>query len=231
MTLRHPLLTVALLALLAVNGLLFAYGQGWLGGNPGSAQREPQRLAAQQNTDRFTLLSAEEIAAARQPLACREIGPFSDDTALQAAEAALRSKLGLGDAGWQRQQRSQPGVFLLATRAAPTEADAQRQRATLNRAGYDSLRAQALMGEPNPSWVISRHDTEAEAKAANDAAKAKNLVLLRVVTQRVPVTQQWLHLPGLTAAQAKATHPAWPGGLRTCEPEPVVEPPAPAASS
>ncbi|MFY8018387.1 MAG: hypothetical protein ACOVN9_09735, partial [Inhella sp.] len=57
-------LTVLLSALVAANGLLFAWGQGWLGGQPGSTQREPARLAAQVNPERLKLLSPEAASAA-----------------------------------------------------------------------------------------------------------------------------------------------------------------------
>lgn len=231
MSMRHPLLTVTVLALASANALLLAYGQGWLGGNPGSAQREPQRLAAQLQPERLEILSAEEAARVRQPLVCREIGVLADEAALQAAEAALRDRLGLGDGAWQRQERALPGVYLLATRSAPTEADAQRQRALLARAGIDAIRPQSVMGEARSSWVLSRHDSEAEAQAALVALRAKGLAL-RVVTQRLPVTQQWLRVPALTAQQAKLTHPAWPGGLRPCDDAaPAVAAAASAASA
>lgn len=220
MPLRHPLLTVTLIALLGANGLLFAYGRGWLGGNPGSAQREPQRLAAQQHAERFQLLTPAEVAAARQPLQCREIGAFGDEATLQAAEAALRDKLELAEGSWQRLERTQPGVYLLATRAPRDRADQIRLRTAVERAGVSDFRPQSLMGERDSSWVLGRFDSEAAAQA-EQRRLASPALPLRVVTQRVAVSQWWLRLPALTTAQTKAVHPAWPGGLRPCEAEPV----------
>lgn len=221
-------LGVLLLALLAAHALLWAWGQGWLGGNPGSAQREPARLAAQQNPQRWQLLSPEAASAARQPLQCREIGVFNDEAALQAAETALQQHLKLPPGSWQRSPRELPGVYLLATQTARNAADGQRRRAQLERAGISEFRPQNLMGEREASWVLSRHDSEAQAQALlQQLRKDKDLRELRVVTQRISTTQWWLRLPGLTVAQTRATHPAWPGGLRPCTPD---APPAAASA-
>lgn len=221
---RYPLLSVLLLALVGANALLWAWGRGWLGGNPGSAQREPQRLQAQAHPERWQRLDEAAIAAARQPLQCREIGAFADENELKAAEEALREQLGLSDGSWQRQERGQPGVFLLATRASRDRADAARLRSALERAGVSDFRPQSLMGERDSSWVLGRYETEAAARAELQRRRSRELPL-RVVTQRLPVSHWWLRLPPLTVEQSKAVNPAWPGGLRPCEA------PAPAAAS
>ena len=86
------------------------------------------------------------------------------------------------------------------------------------------------MGERDDSWVIERFDSEAAAQAQLRQLRDGNKALreLRVITQRVPSSQWWLRLPGLEAHQLKASHPAWPGGLRPCLADP---PPPPAASA
>lgn len=218
-------LGVLLLALLGLHGLLWAWGQGYLGGNPGSAQREPARLEQQQHAERWQLLSPEAASAVLQPLQCREIGVFADEVAMQAAETALVEHLKLAPGSWQRQPRALPGVYLLATQTARNAADGLRRRQQLERAGISDFRPQNLMGEREPSWVLSRHDSEEQAQAAlAELRAAKNLRELRVVTQRVATTQWWLRLPSLTAGQLRATHPAWPGGLRPCATEPAAAP-------
>jgi hypothetical protein len=225
-------LGVLLLALLAAHALLWAWGQGYLGGNPGSAQREPAWLAAQQNPQRWQLLSPEAASAARQPLQCREIGAFNDEAALQAAEDALQKQLRLPPGSWQRSPRDLPGVYLLATQGSRNAAEVTRRRAQLERAGISNFRPQNLMGEREASWVLERYDSEAQAQAALQQLRAgKGLNELRVVTQRISTTQWWLRLPGLTVAQAKATHPAWPGGMRPCTPDAPEVPAAAAASA
>ncbi len=222
------LLTVLLSALLAANALLFAWGQGWLGGQPGSIQREPARLAAQHNPERLQLLSPEAASSALRPLQCREIGAFQDEASLQAAEAALQQRLQLQPGQWQRQERGQPGQWVLATRAAEDEADLARKRATLERAEAKPIRSQNLLGEREPSWLLGRFDSEEAVRTEQARLREKGLRLLRIVPMRLPSSSQWLLLPSLSEKQLKQSHPAWPGGLRPCAPPPV-EANAPAA--
>ncbi len=79
-------------SLVAINGALFAYGQGYLGHFSGN-DREPARLAKQLNADKLTIIPADKATAAAsaavsaasgtvagaakaEPLACVEIGNF-----------------------------------------------------------------------------------------------------------------------------------------------------------
>jgi hypothetical protein len=91
-------------SLLCINGVLFAYGRGYLGNVSGN-EREPARMKNQLNTDKLTLVSAAKATAAAAPaaverpapalIACTEIGNFA------AAEArrfeARLAPLGLGE--------------------------------------------------------------------------------------------------------------------------------------
>lgn len=210
-------LGVLLLALVLGNALMWVWGQGWLGGNPGSRQRDPARLAAQVQADRFQLLSPQAASAALQPLQCREIGQFNDEASLLAAEAAVQAMLKLPAGAWQRVPRHQPGQWLVATRAADSRADLERKRVALERADAKPLRTQALKGESESSWVVGRFDSEDAALAEQERLRRKGLKLLRVVPMRLPSHHWWLRLPGLDLQQLKAVHPTWPGGLRPCE--------------
>lgn len=220
-------LGVLLLALLLGNALMWVWGQGWLGGNPGSRQREPARLAAQSHPERFHLLPPDAASTALQPLQCREIGQFNDETSLQAAEAAVQEVLKLPAGAWQRVPRHQPGQWLVATRAADNKTDLERKRLALERAEVKPLRAQALKGENESSWVVARFESEEAAQAEQDRLRRKGLKLLRVVPMRLPSSHWWLRLPSLEHPHLKATHPSWPGGLRPCNPAT----PEPAASA
>lgn len=210
-------LGVLVLALVLANALLWAWGQGWLGGNPGSRQREPARLAAQIHPERWQLLGPEAASAALQPLQCREIGQFSDEASLQAAEAALQAVLKLPSGKWQRLEHHQPGQWLLATRAADSRTDLERKRQVLERAGVKPLRAQALKGEGESSWVLASFESAQAAQAEQSRLRGKGLKLLRIVPMRLPSTHWRIRLPQLEQGQIKAVHPAWPGGLRPCE--------------
>jgi hypothetical protein len=78
-------------SLVAINGALFAYGQGYLGHFSGN-EREPERLANQLNADKLVIIPADKASAAAsavasaaasaaatakaETLACVEIGNF-----------------------------------------------------------------------------------------------------------------------------------------------------------
>lgn len=68
-------------SLLAINAILFAYGQGLLG-NVNSAEREPSRIANQLNTDRLQLLAAGTASTRQAPAPAAP--PVAADPALAA---------------------------------------------------------------------------------------------------------------------------------------------------
>lgn len=88
----EPVLKFIFWSLLCINGLLFAYGQGYLGNFKGN-EHEPQRLKNEINAAKLTLMSsasaeaavskaAREKAEAEAPkpelIACMEIGKFNE---------------------------------------------------------------------------------------------------------------------------------------------------------
>jgi hypothetical protein len=105
--------------LLAVNGVLYAYGQGYLGHFSGN-EREPARLKNQQNADKLVLIPAARANAAvaalkpaadtpaekkAETVACYEIGNFvlADARRFEAAVAPL-------DLGDRQARRNLPGT-------------------------------------------------------------------------------------------------------------------------
>jgi len=228
---RLGLLGLLLVALLLAHALLWVWGQGWLGGNPGSTQREPARLAAQQHPERWQLLAPQAASSALAPLQCREIGAYGDEAALQAAEAALLGHMKLAGGQWQRVDRSIPGQWLLASRAADNATDLERKKQALQRAGVEPLRAQSIKGESQPSWILQRFDDETAALAAQNQLRAKGLRQVRLVAMRLPAQQTWLRLPALRQDQLRLSHPTWPGGLRPCAAETAPVAPVAAAAS
>ena len=115
-----------LVVLLAANGLVYAWMQGWLEPAwpaPGQAEREPARLASQVNPGAVTVLqpgpAGGAAGAARQTaIRCVEAGPFGVVDAA-AAEAALESANlpGLLRGGWERDVRGPSQVWLRVPRA------------------------------------------------------------------------------------------------------------------
>ncbi len=203
-----------LVVLLMANALMWAWGRGWLGGSPGSEQREPERLALQVEPDRLQWLSPEEAQRARRHVpVCREVGPWSDESALPAARAVLASS-GVPDV--QLWGQTLPGVWAVATRDADDAADLARKKQVLARAGVEA-KAERLEGETQRSWVISRHASQAEAQAAlNRLRDGKGLRALRWVTVQAPRRELYLRSADWPQAQAQATAPEWPGAPRAC---------------
>ncbi|MES2153304.1 MAG: SPOR domain-containing protein [Pseudomonadota bacterium] len=90
--------------LLCINGVLLAYGQGYLGAFKGG-EHEPARMKNQLNADKLALVSAEKAraaaslaaraSAAPQTIACVEVGNFNPAEARRFE--ALLAPLALGE--------------------------------------------------------------------------------------------------------------------------------------
>ncbi|MBB5202964.1 hypothetical protein HNQ51_000257 [Inhella inkyongensis] len=213
--------------LLAANALLFAWGQGWLGGNPGSEQREPERLAAQQRPEQMKLLDAAQAQRLRSaPPLCRQLGPFGDEASLLAAEAALQP-LQLPPGQWRRESRELSAQWGVLSSAPENAADAERKRLALERFGLKA-RPQTVPGEAQASLLVARFDNPAAARAeAQKLREAHGLKALRVLELRPAQTQHWLRVLAWPAAQLKTQSSAWPGGPQPCSAAPT----APAGSA
>lgn len=211
------MMRLCLILLLLANALLWSWGQGWLGGNPGSTQREPERLKSQQHPERLKLIDPQKAAALLKaaPI-CRQLGPFADEAALTAAETALQS-LNLPAGQAQREKREQGPQWGLVSRPGDA-ADLDHKRAVLERAG---LKGKPILvpGDHEQSLLVSRFDQEAAAQAeAARLRESKGLKALRVVALQQAQTQWWLRVAAWPVAQLKAQDPAWPGGPQACEP-------------
>lgn len=214
--------TLALLLL--ANLALAAWGQGWLGGNPGSAQREPGRVDLQLRPEALQWLPAAEAALLARPLpVCREVGPLPD-AAAQARAAARLQSLGVGTgangaAALQAWTQTLAGEWAVATRSAEDDEELDRKRQVLARAGLGNLKAEKLVGEGDPSWVVSRHPQRAPAQAElNRLRESRGLRALRVVTVREASQPHWLRSADWPRAQAQLRDPLWPGEPRACAP-------------
>lgn len=203
-----------LVVLLAANALMWAWGRGWLGGSPGSAQREPERLAQQQAPERLKWLSADEAQKAlRHVPVCREVGPWPDLAAVPAARAALAA-LGVNDV--QAWVQTQAGEWAVATRAADDAEELARKKQVLARVGVEA-KAERLGAEAQRSWVVSRHSSRADAQAELARLReAKGLRALRLVTTQEPSRNFYLRSADWPAARAQATGAEWPGAPRAC---------------
>jgi hypothetical protein len=177
------LLRSVVVALLLANLLFFAWSRGWLApavGPPRHGEREPERLAAQQNPGVVTVLppkaasaavNAAVTAARAAARACMEAGPVPDE-ALAAAVAAL-APAGLPDGSWASEVAATlPPFVVVVPPPADTAARAAREeelRPYASAAGgvLDVLpTSRALSGEFGGAWVLARYASRATADTA-----------------------------------------------------------------
>lgn len=221
-----------LLALMAANGWMWAWGQGFWGPAPGQGQREPERLNTQVHPERLKLIEPKKAEALRKaPPLCRLLGPFADDAAWQAAEATLTTELNLPAGQWAHETHELPAQWGLLTRAATSAVDLERKRSVVERA---LLKPQNFVApqEQSTSLLLSRHDSEAAAETElNRLHDTRNLRGLRVLQLRGPQTQHWLRVLAWPANKLQAKHEAWGGVPQPCRAKPVQEPAAAAAAS
>ncbi|CAN7715659.1 SPOR domain-containing protein [Pseudoduganella sp. LjRoot289] len=167
--------------LFAVNGALYAYGQGYLGHFSGN-EREPARLKNQQNSDKLVLIpaaKAEAAVAALKPavaestaapapekkaetVACYEVGNFAlaDARRFEAAVAPL----GLGD---RQARRNLPGTeissYLVHIPPQGSKEGADKKAAELRALGISDY---FIMSDtPAMRWAISLGVFKTEAAA------------------------------------------------------------------
>lgn len=108
------MLRMLVLLLLLANLLFFGWARGWFAPAwpaPRTAEREPERVAAQVRPELIEVLSpaaaSAAVAAARvAAVLCLEAGPY-DAAGVAGAESVLRAA-GLSEGSWERQPASPP---------------------------------------------------------------------------------------------------------------------------
>ncbi|WP_397534624.1 hypothetical protein [Roseateles sp.] len=205
--------------LLLANALFFAWTQGWLDpviGTHGHSGREPHRMQLEQQRERLSILSPQAVTALQQPV-CLEFGPFGSDEALRGAKAALE-RLNLTPAAWQVDSSEQPAVWAVATAKLDSREQLSRREEALKRLKIDY---EPLTGKPDeqPSLLLSRHASEAAARAALEARRP--LRDLRVLQLQPPQPRHLLRLAsanGLLARQITDSRDASKalGTAKTC---------------
>lgn len=189
--------------LLLINALFFAWTQGWLDGVTGSRAdggREPQRMQLQQHPERMQLLTPQAATALQQPV-CLQLGPYGSDEALRAAQAALE-RLGLTAAAWQVESSEQPGQWAVATIKLEGKEQQARKEEAYKRLRIDVEPLTSLPAE-QPSLLLSRHASEAAAKAALEQLQRRPLRDLRLLQLQAPQPRYGLRLPTANSLLAK----------------------------
>lgn len=211
----------ALLALLLIlNGLFFSWTQGWLDGVVGikaSGDREPERLARQQNPERIELLSP-SAAKALQQRACVELGPLEGDAALQAAQTVL-ANAGVPASEWQALHNEQAGVWAVATTRFPSKDLQGRKEEVLKKL---KISYEPLSGVPAemPALLLSRHASEKAAQLQIDRLGQRAVKGLQVLQLQAPLHRHTLvfaQADGARRAQLKSLKsPALAAGFKSC---------------
>jgi hypothetical protein len=164
-------------SLIAINGALLAYSQGYLG-NVRTSEREPARMKAQLNPEKLTLVSsaqAQAAAAAATPkpaelVACTEVGIFTAPLAKRFE--ALISELELGE----RQSRhntsgGEGATHIVAIPPQGSKEGAEKKAGELKRLGVTNY---FIMSDESPmKWGISLGVFKNE-QAAKDLLAALN---------------------------------------------------------
>ncbi len=164
-------------SLIAINGALFAYSQGYLG-NVCTNEREPARIKAQLNPEKLTLVSSAQAQAAAEAatpkpsdlIACTEVGNFTAPLAKRFE--ALISELELGE----RQSRhntsgGEGATHIVAIPPQGSKEGADKKVGELKRLGVTNF---FIMSEESPmKWGISLGVFKNE-QAAKDLLAALN---------------------------------------------------------
>lgn len=213
------MLRALVVLLLLANGLYFAWAQGWLGHPPRHAEREPQRLAAQQAPEAVAVLPPKRASAAMQAakeeaLRCVETGPF-EEPALGQAEYRLAEALVAPDAVERREAGGLVRWIVFGGRY-PEAGPRNAREEDLRRLGlkFERLTSPAELA---PGFVLSRHDSREAAEAWLREKAPKALRGARVVALPGRVEGTLLRVPRAAAEQAEKLIAS---GFRPCSATP-----------
>ena len=192
------MLRLLVLLLVLLNGMYFAWGQGWLlaYGWGAATQREPQRLAQQVHPEAITLRQAGSTAP---QLAAPEVpaGVCLQSAALDAAQAAaLRGLLqaALPAAAWTMEALAAPSRWLVYMGKFDNTAEVAKKRAQLAGLGlkYFPLGNAALA----PGLSLGSYASKTQAEAALEALKLRGVRSARVLEDGPATASYRLHLQG-----------------------------------
>jgi hypothetical protein len=197
------------LFLLLLNGVYFAWGQGWLlayGWGP-TPQHEPHRLVQQIKPEAITLISEQEASKVQTP------APQPNTVCLQSAVldparvAALRTVLAasLPAQAWVLEEVAVPARWIVYMGKYANAADLAKKRAQLAnlRLTFEPLTNPALA----PGLSLGAFASQAQADAALEALALRGVRTAHVV-QESPAGQAYrLRLPVVDEALQKQLPP------------------------
>jgi hypothetical protein len=198
------MLRVLVLALVLLNGIYFAWGQGWLlsyGFGPVS-QREPQRLGQQIKPEALVLLSAQEVdkylsAATAAPghVQCLQAG-LLDDTQSKALRRVLEQSLPQGTWTLEAIEPLARWIVYMGKYANVAELDKKRAQLASLRLKFEPLTNSELA----PGLSLGVFETQAAANAALDALTRRGVRTARVLQDQKTSSLYNLRLPAVDDA-------------------------------
>lgn len=197
------MLRFIVLALVLLNGLYFAWSQGFLRayGFAPAQQSEPQRLGQQIRPDAVRLLTAQELSqseaprATGKPAACLQAGLFD---ATQSAQLRRTLAVTLPAGSWTLEETLEPArwiVYMGKYANAEELAKKRAQLASLN-LKFEPLTNPAL----GVGLSLGGFNTQAAATAALEAFSRRGVRTARVVQEREEVSGTLLRLPAVDEA-------------------------------
>ena len=193
------MLRFIVLALVLLNGLYFAWSQGFLRayGFAPAQQTEPQRLVQQIRPDAVRLLTAQEPIqseatprVAGKPTACLQAGLFD---VTQSAQLRRTLAVTLPVGSWSLEETLEPArwIVYMGKYASPEELVKKRlQLASLN-LKFEPLLSPAL----SPGLSLGGFETQAQANTALQAFSQRGVRTARVLQERAEVRGFTLKLP------------------------------------
>jgi hypothetical protein len=200
------MLRFIVLALVLLNGLYFAWSQGFLRayGVAPAAQSEPQRLGQQIRPDAVQLLTAQELSQAEaapapratgKPTACLQAGLFD---AAQSAQLQRTLAVTLPTGSWSLEETLEPARWIVYMGKYANAEELAKKRAQL---AFLNLKFEPLS---NPALglglSLGGFNTQAAATAALEAFSRRGVRTARVVQERDEVRGTLLRLPAADEA-------------------------------
>lgn len=226
---RPPMLRFLVLLLVLLNGVFYAWAQGWLApwGFSGAPQTEPQRLAQQLRAEALRVLSpvaatsapspaaapASGTAAAAAPAAggasaavgtvCLQAGVF-DDAQVERLRGALQTALPAG--GWRFEPTVEAARWIVYMGRYGDAQAVARKRAELRALNISAEAPRNPQLEPGLS--LGAYPSEAAARAALDQFATRGVRTARVTLEQPERPGQQLRIDALEAAQRDAVRQA-----------------------
>ena len=207
------MLRALVLALLLVNGLYFAWGQGLLAayGLAPARQAEPERLAQQIRPEALRLLAPGPTApvpplTAPPPTAaapntavagesCLQVGVFTDKQ-VNALRRRLQYSLPAGS--WSFESSGEPDRWIIYMGKYVSKQAMNRKSLMLDQLGisHETPASPRL----NPGLSLGSFNSKIEAEQALEQMAQRGLRSAKVVPERPELPNQWLKVPQANAA-------------------------------